>query len=88
MITYPHLKNGATIGVTAPSSGVPVELQDIVKLASTRLEQNGFRVVCGDTVWTQEKAKSAPAVKRAAEFNEMMANHEVDIIIPPGAASY
>ncbi|AZU62528.1 S66 family peptidase [Neobacillus mesonae] len=83
MITYPHLKNGATIGVTAPSSGVPVELHKLVKLASTRLEQNGFRVVCGDTVWTQEKAKSAPAVKRAAEFNEMMANHEVDIIIPP-----
>ncbi|GHH99735.1 S66 family peptidase [Neobacillus kokaensis] len=83
MITYPHLKNGATIGVTAASSGVPVELHEIVKLASTRLEQKGFRVVCGDTVWTQKKAKSAPAVKRAAEFNEMMESHEVDIIIPP-----
>ncbi len=83
MITYPLLKKGATIGVTAPSSGVPAELHNLVKLACQRLEQEGFTTICGDTVWTQQKAKSAPAQKRAAELNEMMRNDAIDIIIPP-----
>ncbi|MFK9090837.1 S66 peptidase family protein [Bacillus salipaludis] len=83
MITYPHLKNGASIGVTAPSSGIPAELHKLVTIACNRLEQRGFRMTCGDTVWTQNKAKSASAVKRAAEFNTLMADNEIDIIIPP-----
>ena len=65
MITYPFLENKATIGVTAPSSGVEPELHDLVKLSCSRLEEQGFRVICGDTVWTQDKAKSSPAKKRA-----------------------
>ncbi|MBS4213844.1 MULTISPECIES: S66 family peptidase [Neobacillus] len=83
MITYPFLKKGAAIGVTAPSSGIPAGLHGLIKLACSRLEQKGYRTVCGDTVWTQKKAKSAPAVKRAAEFNSMMADSEIDIMIPP-----
>ncbi|MBT2697518.1 LD-carboxypeptidase [Bacillus sp. ISL-40] len=83
MITYPHLKKGATIGVTAPSSGVPPQLHEILKLACSRMEQRGFKVNCGETAWTQNKAKSAPALKRAAEFNTMMCDNEIDILIPP-----
>ncbi|WP_462408592.1 S66 family peptidase [Neobacillus sp. Marseille-QA0830] len=83
MITFPYLKKGATIGITAPSSGVPPELHPLVKLACQRMEQEGYQTMCGGTVWTQAKAKSAPAKKRAAEFNEMMSNDTVDILIPP-----
>lgn len=83
MITYPSLEKGATIGVTAPSSGVPVELHELVKLSCSRMEQKGYRVICGETVWTQNKAKSAPAKKRAEEFNEMMRDDKIDLIIPP-----
>ncbi|WP_066074273.1 S66 family peptidase [Neobacillus soli] len=83
MITYPHIKKGATIGVTAPSSGVPTELHELLKLACSQMERRGFRISCGDTVWTQNKAKSAPALKRAEEFNAMMDESEIDIIIPP-----
>ena len=83
MITYPQLKKGATIGVTAPSSGVSAELHDLVTLACNRLELSGFQINCGETVWTQNKAKSAPAIKRAAEFNALMADSKIDIIIPP-----
>ena len=83
MITYPYLKKNATIGVTAPSSGVPSTLHDILKLACSRLEQRGFRVIFGKTLWTQDKAKSASALKRAAEFNEMIHDSDIDIIIPP-----
>lgn len=83
MINYPFLKDDMTIGVTAPSSGVPVELHDLLKTACIRMENKGFRVICGETAWTQDKAKSASAIKRAEEFHHMMANDDIDIIIPP-----
>lgn len=83
MITYPFLISGATIGVTAPSSGVDVELHDMLKQSCERMKSKGFKIICGDTVWTQEKAKSAPAEKRAQEFNEMMRDDNINIIIPP-----
>jgi muramoyltetrapeptide carboxypeptidase len=71
VIRYPILEKNATIGVTAPSSGVEVELHELVKGSSSRLKERGLNVICGETVWTQDKAKSAPAAKRAQEFNEM-----------------
>ncbi|TCP28765.1 muramoyltetrapeptide carboxypeptidase LdcA involved in peptidoglycan recycling [Scopulibacillus darangshiensis] len=83
MITYPFLKSEATIGVTAPSSGVEKELHDLVKESSRRMEEKGYTVISGNTVWTQDKAKSAPAKKRAEEFNQMVQNSHIDLIIPP-----
>ncbi|WP_438349432.1 S66 family peptidase [Paenibacillus sp. FA6] len=83
MIRYPFLEEGATIGVTAPSSGVQAELHDLLKLSCSRMEMNGFNVVCGETVWTQHKAKSAPAQLRATEFNDMIRDDNIDLIIPP-----
>jgi muramoyltetrapeptide carboxypeptidase len=83
MIKYPILKNNARIGVTAPSSGVPSFLHDMFKQAFDQMEKRGYSVTVGDTVWTQEKAKSAPAKVRAEEFNQMMADDSIDIIIPP-----
>lgn len=83
MITYPTLKKGATIGVTAPSSGVPAYLHELIRLACKRMESRGYSCVCKDTVWTQEKAKSAPAHIRAAEFQALMQDDSIDVIIPP-----
>ncbi|WP_144553770.1 S66 peptidase family protein [Peribacillus simplex] len=83
MIKYPHLEKGATIGVTAPSSGVKAELHDMFKLSCSSMEKNGFNIICGDTVWTQDKAKSSSAKNRAKEFNEMMCDENINIIIPP-----
>jgi muramoyltetrapeptide carboxypeptidase len=61
MIRYPIFKENAVIGTTATSSGVPEELHNMIRSACSRMESRGFRVKCGDTLWTQEKAKSAPA---------------------------
>jgi muramoyltetrapeptide carboxypeptidase len=83
MIKYPSFTQGATIGITAPSSGVNIELHDMFKQTCKRMEEKGFKIHCGETVWTQNKAKSAPAKKRAEEFNEMMRSKQVDLIIPP-----
>ncbi|MDW0117738.1 LD-carboxypeptidase [Sporosarcina thermotolerans] len=83
MIKYPYLPDSATIGITAPSSGVRRELEGIVKQAVERMHLNGFRTVIGETVWTQEKAKSAPARIRAKELNTMLQDEEIDFIFPP-----
>ncbi|MBD2863008.1 S66 family peptidase [Paenibacillus oceani] len=83
MIRYPVLEEGAAIGVTAPSSGVNKELHDLLRLAGKRMEQMGFRLLYGQAVWTQMKAKSAPAQKRAAELNEWMQNDPIRLIFPP-----
>lgn len=83
MIRYPFLQEGTTIGVSAPSSGVKEPLHGIVKQAIGRLKEKGFPVVCGETVWTQEKAKSAPAATRAGELNALLQNEEIGLIFPP-----
>ncbi|APH06005.1 S66 family peptidase [Bacillus weihaiensis] len=83
MMKYPLLKKDATIGVTAPSSGVPNELHKLVEGASKRLKAQGYEVVCGDTVWTQEKVRSSPAQVRAEELTKMMQDEQIDFIFPP-----
>lgn len=83
MVQYPLLREGATIGVTAPSSGVEPELHELVKAAGHRLEAKGYQIQYGQTVWTQTKAKSASALKRATEFNGMMATEAIQLIFPP-----
>ncbi|MCQ4086326.1 S66 peptidase family protein [Saccharibacillus sp. JS10] len=83
MIRYPQLQKGTKIGVTAPSSGVKSDLHDLLKQAMARMGNEGFAVSGGDTVWTQHKAKSAPAVLRAKELNQMLQNPEIGLIFPP-----
>lgn len=83
MIRYPFLKEGTTIGVTAPSSGVKVELHNLLRLSFNRMEKEGFKVIDGETIWSQNKAKSSPAKERAAELNKMMTDDEIGLIIPP-----
>ncbi|TYP79688.1 S66 family peptidase [Paenibacillus methanolicus] len=83
MIRYPNLQAGAAIGITAPSSGVQPELHGLVKQACARLEAKGYRLVVGETVWTQHKAKSAPADVRAAELNAMLQDERLSLIFPP-----
>lgn len=83
MIRYPILDEKATIGITAPSSGLPEEMHDLLESAIQNLKDEGYSVVSGDTAWTQEKAKSASARKRAEEFNEMMRDESIGLIFPP-----
>ncbi|TVT29873.1 LD-carboxypeptidase [Salinicoccus cyprini] len=83
MIQFPVMKKNATIGITAPSSGVPEDLHDILKSAIGRMEQKGYSFKIGETAWTDDKARSASAEKRAVELKEMLADETVDMIIPP-----
>ncbi|OIU71952.1 S66 family peptidase [Rossellomorea aquimaris] len=83
MITYPYLNTRSKIGVTAPSSGVPSELHNLLRQSAARLEEKGYSLSFGETVWTQEKARSADAEKRAAEFMKMMDDESIEVIMPP-----
>ncbi|MCM3758237.1 LD-carboxypeptidase [Sporosarcina aquimarina] len=83
MIKYPTLEKNVTIGVTAPSSGVPSELHELLNSAIKSMERKGFNIISDETVWTQDKAKSAPSKKRAEGFNKMMLNGDIQLIIPP-----
>ncbi len=55
----------------------------MLKDAFSSLEQKGFKIISGETTWTQDKAKSAAAKKRAEEFNKMMLRDDIQLIIPP-----
>ena len=82
MIHYPAT-TFKKIGITAPSSGVGKEQHHLLEQAIARQQQNGFDIKTGETAWTQELAKSAPAKKRVDEFMDMMNDPEIDFIFPP-----
>lgn len=64
MIQYPKLTRGGVIGVTAPSSGVPQKFHPLLDQAIDRMISRGYQVVCGETVQSQFKAKSAQSKVR------------------------
>lgn len=47
------------------------------------MKSQGFNVIIGETAWKQDKAKSAPANVRGHEFNEMIKDDGIDVLIPP-----
>ncbi|WP_342561547.1 S66 peptidase family protein [Paenibacillus sp. FSL R7-0345] len=83
MITYPILKHGAVIGVTASSLGVDEQHRDIFDEAVERMEARGYQVIVGETVYKQDKARSAPGKERGLEFNRMIEDESIGLIIPP-----
>lgn len=83
MITYPVFHRNAKIAVTAPSSGVPDSLHHLMHTAIQKMEAKGYSIQTGETVWTQSKAKSAPARKRADELNSILKDDSIQLIIPP-----
>jgi len=89
MIRYPKpLQKGDTIAVTAPSSGVPEELHWLLKQAKKHTEELGLKVVLGDTVWTEVKARSSSKEKRAEELMNYLLDDDVDVIMPPWGGEF
>lgn len=82
MIRYPD-RALKTIGVTAPSSGVPEELHHLLETAIAQLEQQGYAIKSSPNAWSQQEAKSSPAAVRAKELISIWRDSRVDAIIPP-----
>ncbi|AIQ47902.1 peptidase S66 [Paenibacillus sp. FSL R7-0273] len=83
MITYPILQPGAVLGVTASSLGADEGHRDIFDEAVERMRQRGYGVALAETVYKYDKARSAPGRERGSEFNQMMQDGEIGLIIPP-----
>ncbi|TDL98024.1 LD-carboxypeptidase [Macrococcus brunensis] len=80
---YPVLLDDSTIGITPVSNGIFSEAEDMFNQAFKRMEERGFKIVLNEDIWGQEKARAASAEKRAAGLADMMADPNIDVIMPP-----
>ena len=76
------LRPGDTIGVTAPSSGVPDRSRDRLQAGIDALRSRGHEVVLGDCLYGGEVV-SAPREARAAELSAMLADPAIRAVVPP-----
>ncbi|WP_080849185.1 S66 family peptidase [Cytobacillus gottheilii] len=83
MITYPEFHKNGRICITAPSSGVPESMHQLLRQAIQKMQNKGYAIQAGETSWTQKKAKSAEAKKRAHELNTMLNDPSIQLIFPP-----
>lgn len=89
MVKYPKpLEIGNKIGVTAPSSGVEEHLHILLHKAKENVEKEGFKVIEGDTIWTEYRATSASKEKRAEEFVSFFKDESISAIIPPWGGQF
>ena len=76
------LRPGDTIGVTAPSSGVPDRLRPRIEAGIATLRAKGYDVVLGECLYGGGVA-SAPKAARAAELTAMLSDPAIRAIVPP-----
>lgn len=82
-IRYPApLQPGHTIGITAPSSGVPKDLQARLEFCLSHLRERGYEVVVGACM-DGAGIVSASAAARAEELTGMLTNPSIRAVVPP-----
>lgn len=75
----PYLKSGDTIGITCPSGHLSwEEAQPCIQ----KMEEWGFKVVSGKTIGARDFTFAGTDAERAAEFQEMMNDDQIDAIMP------
>lgn len=84
MIVYPRpLTTGMTIGVTGPSGGVRPIHHRRLDLAIGHLKSQGFKIVEGECLRSENKHVSGPKLHRAQDFMRLWTHPEIDMIFPP-----
>ncbi|MBQ6841339.1 MAG: LD-carboxypeptidase [Bacilli bacterium] len=82
MIYPKFLKENNTIGVPAPSAGAGVlEKQRKLENAIQYLEKQKYHVVHNESLFSCEKGRSASALDRANEINDMFNRQDIDFIL-------
>lgn len=74
-----RLRKGGTIGIVAPSS--PQRDDARLNAGIRYFESLGYRVVCGENLWKRNGYLAGTDDERAADFNAMIADRSVDMII-------
>lgn len=82
MVTFPTLKPGDKIGVTAPSAGVDGPAAERIDFCVTWLRNAGYEVVVGDCM-DGSGITSGPAGARAAELTHMLCDPSIRCVVPP-----
>jgi muramoyltetrapeptide carboxypeptidase len=86
---YPKLlEKGSTIGICAPSSGVPEHLHSRLDCAIRNVEELGYRCLETKSVRQNAKCVSADSVVRASEFMSLYENPDVAAILPPWGGEF
>lgn len=81
MIYPKFIKSKSVIGVPAPSNGAYEELDiNRYKNAKTKVENMGYKVNWSENIFKSEKCRSADAISRAKELNEMFESKQIDAI--------
>jgi len=84
MVRWPApLRQGDLIAVTAPSSGVAGAALRRLDLVLQHLREQGYRVMEGQCLRSDDKHVSAAATRRAAELSAFLTDPEVAAIFPP-----
>lgn len=82
-VRFPRpLKLGGTIGICAPSAGVPAADRARYEFAVDYLKECGYTVVTRGTIITDDIV-SGPAQQRAADLQELLLDPDVDAVLPP-----
>ena len=76
------LRPGDSIGVTAPSSGVPDRLRPRIDAGVEALRARGYDVVLGECLYGGG-VTSAPKERRAAELTAMLREPGIRAVLPP-----
>jgi muramoyltetrapeptide carboxypeptidase len=83
-IRYPEpLVPGATIGVTAPSSGIQAPHIPRYELVTSQLQKRGYQIREGGCLRNDYKHVSGSAQERAKDFMDLWLDPKVSAIIPP-----
>ena len=82
MIIPKFVKKESVIGVVAPSDGADNELKvKRFKNAYSKLESLGYKIKLSDNVFNSFMGRSTSEEQRATEFNEMVNDKKVDLIM-------
>lgn len=73
-----HLKRGATIGITCPSSYIPYEQ---IKYAASIIEEHGFKVKLGNTTQGNGTYLSGSDDERLQDLQQMLDDAGIDAIL-------
>lgn len=78
MIHPTYLRQGSTIGITCPSSYIPLER---IQYAASVLASKGYKTLLGKTCGTQFNYFSGTDEERLADLQAMLDNPDVDAIL-------
>lgn len=82
MIYPKFIQNGSKISVPAPSDGAYDELsKNRYKNAKKNLENLGYKIIESKNLFNSNKTRSADAITRAVELNEMFEDNNIDLIL-------